>query len=555
MKTIYTILICACTTNMLYAQQQDKDTTLNRTIVVENTYNPEVMDAFKVNVLPKIEEPTTTKKEINYATTARPLGEWPVTPMSILTPESKQSNQPRGYFRAAYGSRNNTDLKASYLWGISPNDQLSLMGNFYGYSGNISQLNDASPQWSSHFFHTDVSADYKHSFEKAALKLGGNFGSQVFNYMPYSNQHFTEGEGYAGVQSSGEASPVKFKIQAGFRMFDIKYPMQNVQADKEKNLWFDGYMMGDLKENQQIGVGLTFDQMSYDNYHPNYMHMRGNPFYQFNTDNIRLRLGAIVTWQNRADGGFTVSPDVKFDAVFAQTYKFYAHATGGTELNGFKHLNEQSPYWCIAKENYINTTHTIVDAQIGIKGTPTPGFTFCLFGGYKATENDLFLTPYGPGVKPEEDAAYASTTNEYITYQPIVWQADSHKLYGGASIDYSFKNLISASIKGIYNSWSDTENGYLMYLKPQASLEASIRAQIYRSIYAQALYRYESRVGEINGKKAEAINDLSLMAGCELFNRLNLFIHLNNVLNQFYLTEAAYPVQGFNAMAGISIRF
>ena len=29
---------------------------LERTVVVENQYNPEVMDAFKVNVLPKVEE-------------------------------------------------------------------------------------------------------------------------------------------------------------------------------------------------------------------------------------------------------------------------------------------------------------------------------------------------------------------------------------------------------------------------------------------------------------------------------------------------------------------
>ena len=37
------------------AQQHAADSALNRTVVVENQYNPEVMDAFKVNVLPKVE--------------------------------------------------------------------------------------------------------------------------------------------------------------------------------------------------------------------------------------------------------------------------------------------------------------------------------------------------------------------------------------------------------------------------------------------------------------------------------------------------------------------
>ena len=38
----------------VYAQQ---DSTLNRTVVVENEYNPTVMDASKINVLPRVEEP------------------------------------------------------------------------------------------------------------------------------------------------------------------------------------------------------------------------------------------------------------------------------------------------------------------------------------------------------------------------------------------------------------------------------------------------------------------------------------------------------------------
>ena len=43
---------------------QPKDTTMNRTVVVEQEYNPDIMDASTVNVLPKVEEPTFSKKEV-----------------------------------------------------------------------------------------------------------------------------------------------------------------------------------------------------------------------------------------------------------------------------------------------------------------------------------------------------------------------------------------------------------------------------------------------------------------------------------------------------------
>lgn len=70
---------------VISAQEQKKDSTLNRTVVVENQYNPEVMDAFKVNVLPKVEEPAVAKKNIDYATSLRPLTSWTVRPMDSFT--------------------------------------------------------------------------------------------------------------------------------------------------------------------------------------------------------------------------------------------------------------------------------------------------------------------------------------------------------------------------------------------------------------------------------------------------------------------------------------
>ena len=49
---------------------------LNRTVVVENEYNPTVMDASKINVLPRVEEPAVVKKGIEYATALRPVAAW-----------------------------------------------------------------------------------------------------------------------------------------------------------------------------------------------------------------------------------------------------------------------------------------------------------------------------------------------------------------------------------------------------------------------------------------------------------------------------------------------
>lgn len=53
------IILAFLPLSVAYAQQ---DSTLNRTVVVENEYNPNIMDASKINVLPKVEEPAVMKK-------------------------------------------------------------------------------------------------------------------------------------------------------------------------------------------------------------------------------------------------------------------------------------------------------------------------------------------------------------------------------------------------------------------------------------------------------------------------------------------------------------
>lgn len=152
MKHISAILLCAMMPEgVLFAQSQPEDSTLNRTVVVENQYNPEVMDAYKVNVLPKIEEPAVAKKDIDYAMSVRPLVGWQSAPMELVSNGPVQDKALPGYVRLSYGNRNNTDIKLSYLWNMTDRDRLDVMGSFYGFSGNVASLNEGEWDWKSRF--------------------------------------------------------------------------------------------------------------------------------------------------------------------------------------------------------------------------------------------------------------------------------------------------------------------------------------------------------------------------------------------------------------------
>ena len=61
----------------IHAQQQAKDSTVNRTVVVEQEYTPDIPDASKINVLPQVEAPTANKKTVEYDVTLVPANTIP----------------------------------------------------------------------------------------------------------------------------------------------------------------------------------------------------------------------------------------------------------------------------------------------------------------------------------------------------------------------------------------------------------------------------------------------------------------------------------------------
>lgn len=553
MKYISTILICAgmWPVSTLCAQKgAEKDSTLNRTVVVENQYNPEVMDAFKVNVMPEVEEPAAPKQAIQYATERHPLGAWKTTPMEAMTRELAQKGADRGYVRLAYGTLNNVDLKGSYLWDISSKDRLGVMASLYGRNGDIPHFMTVE-DWKSRFYRTDVSLDYRHDFRKVALKLGGAFASQVFNYMPTLNEHvenwpatqrYTLGEGYVGVVSRDKDLPIQFGLQTGLRSFSLRYDNYYMEYGSENIFHTEGFMAGKINDEQQVGIGLEMDNLIHDVSQQDYTLLQLNPYYTFQGEVVKLRLGAHVDFQTANGSGLKAAPDVKLEYTFADTYVLYVNLLGGTRLNDFRRLNDFSPYWAIAQQ--MRTSYTPLDAKIGLKASPLTGLGFELYGGYRITKNELFAVAGGFD---------AERQNVFYTG---IWQDKGKVGYGGASVSYAYRDWVDFSLDGTYYNWTVTDgNEGLLQFKPQVKADFGIRAKVVKNCHALLDYNYERRqkMGELG--RAGDVNNLSVGAEYELLNRINVFGRLNNLLNKAYATEAGYPVEGLHFMAGVSCRF
>ena len=228
MKKLMIALIGLSPWITLYAQ---KDSALHRTIVVENEYNPTVMDASKINVLPIVEEPTLAKKEAEYATAWRKIAAWDREPMVPIESRKKTETAKRGYLKAGYGNYGNVCLGTGYLWDMTNADRLKVDFALDGMNGNIPNKGfGRNGHWGARHYTTDVKALYNHLFAPVSLNAGGNYTSQTFTYMGVKptdalswdnryRQRHTAGDFFVDVASRDKELPFQFRLQTGFQYF------------------------------------------------------------------------------------------------------------------------------------------------------------------------------------------------------------------------------------------------------------------------------------------------------------------------------------------------
>lgn len=530
----------------IQAQQQAKDSTMNRTVVVEQEYNPDILDASKINVLPKVELPTVSKKAVEYDATLMPAGQIPATVMQAYTGKEAQAKVLPGYVRLGYGSYGNLDACANYLLTLSKRDRLNLTFHINGMDGKL-DMPDNLGKWKSHYYHTHAGMDYVHAFKKVDLNVTGNFGLSNFNFLPYSvnnKQKFTSGDIHFGVKSTSDELPLQFRAATNLLLYGRQHELDYNDA-QETMVRTKAQASGSISEEQSIGIAFAMDNVFYQNNRfEDYTALNLNPYYLFENDDWKIRLGAHVDLGFGYGKKFYASPDVMAQYTFSDCYVLYAQAKGGKLLNDFRRMETISPYG--QTEAQPDATYEQLNAALGFKASPVSGLWFNLYGGYQNLKNDL-LQIQTPSPEAVDD----------YTHALLLSTANTQNVYAGIEARYDYKDFITFSASGTYRSWSidneDTQKE-LLYFKP--SFEANFQVD-FRPIPALLInigYKNISRE-KIEGEKAAPVSNLYLGGSYELFKGISVYARMNNLLNKDYQYYWGYPTEGISFIGGVSFKF
>ena len=529
----------------LAAQTQQPDTALTRTVVVEQEYAPLIQDAAKVNVLPCVEEPVVTPKDVEYDLAPTAATRIPADTLPSYAARETPDKATPGYVRLGYGNLGNLDVYADYLFRLSDRDRLGLTVGVQGMDGELEDL----VTWDAYDYRTRAALDYTHRFSRVDLNLAGHFGLRNFNRLPdYASgkQKFTSGDVHLGLASTDDGLPVQFRAETNLLLYQRQRGL-DYEDSREVVVRTEAEAWGSLGGGQTVGAALRMDNVVYrHNLYEDYTALSLTPYYAYEGNGWTFRAGFNVDPVFGFGREFRVSPDMQVQYAFPARVVLYAQAKGGRLLNDFRRLEAINPYADPAGQ--LESTYEQVNAAVGVRVGTRAGFGLHVYGGYQSLEDDTYF---------RSPSYYSVSSYAPTPYALEILTEDTRNFYAGAELTYSYRDIVTLTARGTYRHWSADEGGPVqdvLAFKPTFEGDFRLEARPISPLRVYVGYRHIEREGSV-GMIVDPVSNLYAGGAYDLYRGLGVYVRLDNLLDKDYRYDWYYPTQGFNILVGVTYRF
>ena len=585
MKQLAIILFSLLTIGSTVLAQ--RDTSINKDVVVVREYNPTISDANKINLIPEIKKPDVINETFNYSFFARPLQTdfsiIPLTP-ATLAPEPKRKYD-QNYITAGLG--NYSSLFGELYYNAFQSDKHSLVFKATNNSafGNV-KLQDNSKEDAS-FVKNNIDLTYKRQFWGSYLKANLNFSNYNYRYYGYqtlrmdsvgsyyafndtnnvsiknSDIHGTDKPGYASFKANFllASNPTIYDEMAYKAELSYDHFFTRIGLSKDviglagffENPLGDNMIGGDLY--LKFGMYNTPSDTIKNWEFANFTAIAFSPYFKIKRQSWDLKLGINTFFTFEKDNNdYLVTPDIEFNFnLIENLFTAQILASGDYKLNDYRSIVAQNPF--ISPELNVSPTQVPLILQASLKGQLTPKIVFN--GGVKfaiVENNPFFVNAF------YKDSISQASTSTY-TNQFIAEYDDMNVLTVEAALDYAGNEKYGFGLSGAYYNYSP-DNLENVYHLPEYILKLYGRFVPYKNIIVNGSF---TTIGKRDALVADGlvtaidelkpVYDLSFTGEYRYNNRISGFVNLNNILASKYYNWNGYPSFGFNMMVGAKYKF
>lgn len=583
------------------AMAQSGDEELQKAIVVETDYQPELLKSTRLGTNPATLEEKQTKISLDYSDWAIPAKVDPLVVTQTVDDfaEKFKYSDKRGYATFGMGNYLNIVGNAGYRIVDKDNTQFGVWLQHNSTSGLTDGLykniNEAYKYSRQYVIEDRVGLDFSNVFSKGVLKAETSYHFDRFNYygsgtsLP-GNTRQVVNEFNINALWRGESvndNQVSYYIGAEYNYFGNKFGFRNFCYDTgffdegltENILNINGGAEFLLGGSDFAGADLAFQYLGYRNLQGNvsggiyetteniggksFGMLSVTPYYSHRTDNMNLRIGAHVDLSFDNGTFFRIAPDVRFDWEMSRMFSLYASATGGNEIHTFHNVAARNRY--VNPSLMLPTSYTMVDAEAGLNFGLFKGFTITPFVGF-AVVRDALVTAF---TSADNNMNYPEPTAA-TTYQAV----DMNGAKMGLKTAYNYSDKVE--FKAAYTfAPQGTKSGYqLADNRPEHVVDAKLKVTPIRQLDLYVDYRFMGGRRVLNthyypmmGSEQPAtmmsettidlgtFSDLGFGAAYRFTDMFSAYCRLNNLLNRHQQLYYGMYAQHFNFLVGAAVNF
>lgn len=550
-KVIVGLSLILSITSLAFGQ----DETLAKKVQVVRPYEPSISDAFKLNLLPQVEDTTRVSPTFSYNLTLRPVTiDFPISFISPARMIAEPLSRTRfGYAKVGFGNYS-SPLAEIYL--SSDRSQKYVYGGSVRYNGSFGDIKlDNDKRVDAGFQQFGVSAFGKRIFKKSVLDGGVNFSNYTYGFYGHDTSPVAipipsdiEGQGQqmfnAGLSyysSHSDSTHVNYKVNAQFANLSDKF--SNSQNTIALHSQIDKFFKIE-KVGGDIGVVHHANEMNTTQSGQTLIKVA--PWIGLFGKKWRTQAGVSATLSVNEYGTqshFFPIALLSYDVVGNYVIPYFQFS-GYLEDNNYAKIISENP-WVKPGTLVTNTSHKFI-MRGGVKGNLSPRVAYNVSASFSLVDSAYFFVN-----SPDP-------LNIYLLGKfDVVYDNIRHKNMIG-ELTFAPTSNIKLALQAEYNVYiMDVLNA--PWHKPSYIGRASLSYNIKDKILVNAAFYLEGKrnVQAVNGDALEidGVMDLNLGLEYRMNKRISAFLNLNNLTASRYHLWYLYPAQQFNFRGGVSYAF
>ena len=543
----YISILSALLTATLAAAQTTPGDTINRTVLVESTYNPIVVNAVKRNFIPDEVEPSINKTAIVYADDALPITRLQQKAIPAKKVGIEQEKGFPGYIHLGYGNSNNLDGWAAYHLQLNENNALSINAGINGWNGNLKRQDKG--WWHSYLYDGNADIRYRFTHRKGELGAALTGGHQAFNYltvgalapdMGLTDQQHSNLLG-ANIYAKGLIGK-RYRYDASLTYTHLGQQAYLGKADTyhgESLMHTQATFSTELDKYGTVTVGLSDDLMSYSSESPykpiHYFTL--TPQWSTSYKQYHFVAGVNLDLSISSNIRMKASPACSVTYNSGKNFNASLLLDGGYRLPTYAYLASLSPYWMRTPE--LQSSYTYLNTLLTSNMRLTEGLHLTINGGYRVIGNAIFET-----VADVANIRYTSFENR-----------NAQLLHASTKLSYDYKQQFSYYAQATYNHWIVEGERAILARAPQLDMQTGVQMHILKDFTLHSDFRYLLFSATVNSERERAIIDWGLGMRYALNTHWTFFLDGHNLLNHHHQIYTGYPTQGIHALAGATFKF